>query len=45
MEKNSMFLRSQIKSVEKLKGLDPLQQMLWAISHNKLHNVFNNPHL
>lgn len=44
MDKSSLFFRNQLINLGKMKKLNPLEQMLWAIKHNnmlKVYTIFN----
>lgn len=39
MDKSSLFFRNQLIAMNKMKGMDPVEQMFWAIKHNNIHKV------
>ena len=39
MDKSSLFFRNQLINLNKIKNLDPIEQMIWAIKHNNIHKI------
>jgi len=41
MDKSSLFFRNQLITINKMKGMETVEQFFWAIKYNNIHKVEN----